>query len=154
MPLSGTGKHKYSFQRVLVPSLLPKTFCDCEEHSTSLTPRETHVRDLEALNVGVGINEKEVNIMNSVMNRLLEKDNKHTESDNKLLEKDSELFEKDNELLESDNELLEEDNELLENDNIIINVASNGKDMMDSELDILSRKRVLEANIFQFSLTQ
>ncbi|CAA7032363.1 unnamed protein product [Microthlaspi erraticum] len=142
MPLSGTGKHKYSFQRVLVPSLLPKTFCDCEEHSTSLTPRETHVRDLEALNVGVGINDEEVNIMNSVMNKLLGKDNKqHFEKDKQLSENDSELSEDDNELLEDDNELLEDDNELLENDNIIINVASNGKDMMDSELDILSRKR-------------
>ncbi|CAH2069562.1 unnamed protein product [Thlaspi arvense] len=106
MPLSGTGKHKYSFQRVSVPSLLPKTFCDCEEHSASLTPQETHARDLEALNVG--INEEEVSIMNSVMNKLLEKDN--------------------------------EDNEDKE-DNIIINVVSGGNDMMDSELEILSRKR-------------
>ncbi|KAF8102536.1 hypothetical protein N665_0198s0236 [Sinapis alba] len=106
MPLSGTGKHKYSFQRVAVPSLLPKTFCDCEEHSASLTPLETHARDVEALNVG--INEEEVNIMNSVMNKLLEKDDSSMNN---------------------------------EKDNIVINVVSNGNDMMDTELDILSRKR-------------
>ncbi|CDY43879.1 BnaC09g33640D [Brassica napus] len=113
MPLSGTGKHKYSFQRVAVPSLLPKTFCDCEEHSASLTPQETHARDVEALNVG--INEEEVNIMNSVMNKLLQKD-------------DSVISEKDDIIVDT-------------KDNILINVVSNGKDMMDAELDILSRKR-------------
>ncbi|ESQ42580.1 hypothetical protein EUTSA_v10012942mg [Eutrema salsugineum] len=115
LPLSGTGKHKYSFQRVSVPSSLPKTFCDCEEHSASLTPRETHVRDLEALNVG--INEEEVNIMNSVMSKLFE-NNDNDNNDN------------------NDNLILNDNN-----DNLIINVVSNGNDMMDSELDILSRKR-------------
>nr|VDD17910.1 unnamed protein product [Brassica rapa] len=113
MPLSGTGKHKYSFQRVAVPSLLPKTFCDCEEHSASLTPQETHARDVEALNVG--INEEEVNIMNSVMNKLLQKD-------------DSVISEKDDIIVDT-------------KDNILINVLSNGKDMMDAELSNLSRKR-------------
>ncbi|CAN7067250.1 unnamed protein product [Brassica rapa subsp. trilocularis] len=113
MPLSGTGKHKYSFQRVAVPSLLPKTFCDCEEHSASLTPQETHARDVEALNVG--INEEEVNIMNSVMNKLLQKD-------------DIVINEKDDIIVDT-------------KDNILINVVSNGKDMMDAELSNLSRKR-------------
>lgn len=124
MPLSGTGKHKYSFQRVAVPSLLPKSFCDCEEHSTSLTPRENHVHDLEALNVG--INEEEVNIMTSVMNKLFEKNN---------LSKSEQVPEEDSEL-EADQ------------DNLIINVVSNGNNMRNSELDILSRKRVFDANMF------
>ncbi|XP_013608707.1 PREDICTED: dentin sialophosphoprotein isoform X2 [Brassica oleracea var. oleracea] len=113
MPLSGTGKHKYSFQRVAVPSLLPKTFCDCEEHSASLTPQETHARDVEALNVGINV--EEVNIMNSVMNKLLQKD-------------DSVISEKDDIIVDT-------------KDNILINVVSNGKDMMDAELSNLSRKR-------------
>ncbi|CAN6870671.1 unnamed protein product [Brassica oleracea] len=113
MPLSGTGKHKYSFQRVAVPSLLPKTFCDCEEHSASLTPQETHARDVEALNVGINV--EEVNIMNSVMNKLLQKD-------------DSFISEKDDIIVDT-------------KDNILINVVSNGKDMMDAELSNLSRKR-------------
>ncbi|KAK9114673.1 hypothetical protein Syun_021470 [Stephania yunnanensis] len=33
LPYSGTGKHKYSFRRIEVPSSLPINFCDCEEHS-------------------------------------------------------------------------------------------------------------------------
>ncbi|EPS66732.1 hypothetical protein M569_08046, partial [Genlisea aurea] len=32
IPLKGSGKHKYSFQRVEVPPM-PVNFCDCEEHS-------------------------------------------------------------------------------------------------------------------------
>ncbi|CAH8280074.1 unnamed protein product [Arabidopsis lyrata] len=113
MPLTGTGKHKYSFQRVPLSSSLPKSFCDCEEHSNnSLTPRETHLQDLESLNVGR--NEDEVNVMNSVMNKLFEKNNIP---------------------------IAEEDNEIeADQDNLIINVASSGNDM-DSELDKLSRKR-------------
>lgn len=132
MPLSGTGKHKYSFQRVAVPSLLPKTFCDCEEHSASLTPRETHARDLEA--ISVGINEEEVNIMNSVMNKLLKRDDSII------------INEKDDSIVSENDEIIVDTK-----DNIVINVVSNGKDMMDTELDILSRKRVLVANIFLFS---
>ncbi|CAN8301429.1 unnamed protein product [Cochlearia groenlandica] len=122
MPLSGTGKHKYSFQRVAVQSLLPKSFCDCEEHSGSLTPRETHVRDLEALNVG--INEEEVNVMNSVMNKLFEKNNLSVSE--KVLEEESEV---------------EEDQ-----DNLIINVVSKGNDKRNLEFDILSRKRKSSPN--------
>ncbi|VVB16404.1 unnamed protein product [Arabis nemorensis] len=136
MPLSGTGKHKYSFQRVPVPSLLPKSFCDCEEHSTSLTPRENHVRDLEALSAG--INEEEVNIMNSVMSKLFEKNNLSKSEqvpDQKLAEKND--LPKSEQVPED-----EEDSEIEEDeDNLIINVVSNGNDMMNSELDILSRKR-------------
>ncbi|CAD5335214.1 unnamed protein product [Arabidopsis thaliana] len=112
MPLSGTGKHKYSFQRVPVSSSLPRSFCDCEEHSnSSLTPREIHLHDLEAVNVGR--QEAEVNVMNSVMNKLFEKNNVDPEEDNEI---------------EADQ------------DNLIINVASSGNDM-DSALDMLSRKR-------------
>ncbi|VYS70728.1 unnamed protein product [Arabidopsis thaliana] len=112
MPLSGTGKHKYSFQRVPVSSSLPRSFCDCEEHSnSSLTPREIHLHDLEAVNVGR--QEAEVNVMNSVMNKLFEKNNVDPEEDNEI---------------EADQ------------DNLIINVASSGNDM-DSALDKLSRKR-------------
>ncbi|KAK9114676.1 hypothetical protein Syun_021473 [Stephania yunnanensis] len=33
LPYSGTGKHKYSFRRIEVPSSLPINFWDCEEHS-------------------------------------------------------------------------------------------------------------------------
>ncbi|EOA14507.1 hypothetical protein CARUB_v10027727mg [Capsella rubella] len=117
MPLSGTGKHKYSFQRVPLTSSLPKSICDCEEHSNSLTPLETHLHDLEALNVGR--NEDEVNVMNSVMNKLFEKHN-----------------------IPTTDQLPEEDNEIeADQDNLIINVVSSGNHMGNSELDLLSRKR-------------
>ncbi|XP_010483376.1 PREDICTED: uncharacterized protein LOC104761906 [Camelina sativa] len=118
MPLSGTGKHKYSFQRVPLTSSLPKSFCDCEEHSNnSLTPRETHLHDLDGLNVGV--NEDEVNVMNSVMNKLFQKHN-----------------------IPTSEQVPEEDNEIdADQDNLVINVVSSGNDMGNSEMDTLSRKR-------------
>lgn len=87
LPFKGTGKHKYSFQRVEVPPL-PIHFCDCEEHfDHSLTVKRVEGSDPEKTNVG--INDEEISIMNSVMNKLLErKDNEKaaitdTESPNK-----------------------------------------------------------------------
>ncbi|XP_059283428.1 protein REPRESSOR OF SILENCING 3 [Lycium ferocissimum] len=73
VPLRGTGKHKYSFQRVEVPSL-PTHFCDCEEHSGP--PYTTNQKSL--CNYGSkdgGMDEKELNIMNSVLNRIFEREN-------------------------------------------------------------------------------
>ncbi|XP_068642452.1 protein REPRESSOR OF SILENCING 3 [Aristolochia californica] len=65
LPYSGTGKHKYSFQRIEIPSL-PVHFCDCEEHSGhSATAVEKLVSSING-----GINEKELIVMNSVMNKL------------------------------------------------------------------------------------
>ncbi|KAG9450159.1 hypothetical protein H6P81_010124 [Aristolochia fimbriata] len=65
LPYSGSGKHKYSFQRIEVPSL-PVHFCDCEEHSGHSAPAvEKFVSSINS-----GINEEELNIMNSVMNKL------------------------------------------------------------------------------------
>ncbi|URE16279.1 hypothetical protein MUK42_11778 [Musa troglodytarum] len=65
----GTGKHKYSFQRVVVPSL-PIHFCDCEEHcGPSETANETYISALNS-----AAYEKEQSIMTSVMNKLLEKE--------------------------------------------------------------------------------
>ncbi|RZR84614.1 hypothetical protein BHM03_00011468 [Ensete ventricosum] len=65
----GTGKHKYSFQRVVVPSL-PIHFCDCEEHcGPSETANETYISALNS-----AVYEKERSIMTSVMNKLLEKE--------------------------------------------------------------------------------
>ncbi|KAL5769095.1 hypothetical protein ACOSQ2_015878 [Xanthoceras sorbifolium] len=73
LPFSGTGKHKYSFQRVEAPPL-PTYFCDCEEHSIpSDTAEGKQIHDLEA-QAGV-MNEEELNIMNSVMNKLFEREN-------------------------------------------------------------------------------
>nr|POE61339.1 nucleolar protein 8 [Quercus suber] len=72
LPLSGSGKHKYSFRNVEVPPL-PIHFCDCEEHSIDPHPaKEKQANDLEAQSGGM--NEEEINIMNSVMNKLFERE--------------------------------------------------------------------------------
>ncbi|XP_009800310.1 protein REPRESSOR OF SILENCING 3 [Nicotiana sylvestris] len=73
VPFRGTGKHKYSFQRVDVPSL-PIHFCDCEEHSgPPHTTKQKSFVDYDSKNVG--IDEKELNIMNSVLNKIFEREN-------------------------------------------------------------------------------
>ncbi|PKI34595.1 hypothetical protein CRG98_044989 [Punica granatum] len=71
--LKGTGKHKYSFQRV-EPLPYPKHFCDCEEHlgPSSLPSIEQRIPKPEALDGG--IDAKEFDLMRSVMNKLFEKE--------------------------------------------------------------------------------
>lgn len=70
LPFKGTGKHKYSFQRIEVPPL-PIHFCDCEEHREA---SETAVNKyLSSVNSGVHY-EREISIMNSVMKMLFEKE--------------------------------------------------------------------------------
>ncbi|XP_061990358.1 protein REPRESSOR OF SILENCING 3 [Rosa rugosa] len=76
LPFSGTGKHKYSFQRVQVPSL-PLHFCDCEEHAVS-DPSPDQQNQLPADHV---INDKELSIMNKVMDKLLQKELEHVSDD-------------------------------------------------------------------------
>ncbi|PIM99702.1 hypothetical protein CDL12_27799 [Handroanthus impetiginosus] len=73
VPLKGTGKHKYSFQRVEVPPL-PIHFCDCEEHcgppeSVKRNCTNDHETD------SYGVNEDELNMMKLVLNKFLEKEN-------------------------------------------------------------------------------
>eukprot|EP00268_Persea_americana_P047156 TRINITY_DN4892_c0_g1_i1.p1 TRINITY_DN4892_c0_g1~~TRINITY_DN4892_c0_g1_i1.p1 ORF type:complete len:570 (-),score=122.73 TRINITY_DN4892_c0_g1_i1:175-1884(-) len=72
LPYSGTGKHKYSFQRVEVPSL-PIHFCDCEEHcKPSETPGREHLSTFDTQIAE--INDQELKIMNSVMSKLFERE--------------------------------------------------------------------------------
>lgn len=69
MPFKGTGKHKYSFQRVEVPPL-PIHFCDCEEHCGPFEmANETYISALNS-----AAYKKERSIMTSVMNKFLEKE--------------------------------------------------------------------------------
>ncbi|KAJ7948992.1 Nucleolar protein 8 [Quillaja saponaria] len=72
LPLSGTGKHKYSFQHVQV-SGLPRHFCDCEEHSGPLDSGSRKLASDVKADSG-GMNDEEINIMNSVMNKLFERE--------------------------------------------------------------------------------
>lgn len=59
LPFRGTGKHKYSFQRVVVPPL-PIHFCDCPEHCDDIQNDK--------------ISDKEINMTNSVMNKFLNRE--------------------------------------------------------------------------------
>ncbi|XP_030498948.2 protein REPRESSOR OF SILENCING 3 [Cannabis sativa] len=80
LPFSGSGKHKYSFQRVDVPSL-PKYFCDCEEHSSSLPENEKDKQVAQVESQSGGINEQELEIMNKVMNNLFQSQNQNHDQD-------------------------------------------------------------------------
>ncbi|KAL0344969.1 UNVERIFIED_CONTAM: protein REPRESSOR OF SILENCING 3 [Sesamum radiatum] len=73
IPLRGSGKHKYSFQRVEVPPL-PIHFCDCEEHSGSLESAQRKCTDDHETET-YGVNEDELNMMKSILDKLLEKEN-------------------------------------------------------------------------------
>ncbi|AES65742.1 putative RNA recognition motif domain, nucleotide-binding alpha-beta plait domain-containing protein [Medicago truncatula] len=77
IPFSGTGKHKYSFQNIKVGPL-PVHFCDCEEHCSPFITKKEKLSmngetEREKSEIG-GINDEEINIMNAVMNKLLEKE--------------------------------------------------------------------------------
>ncbi|PKA57895.1 hypothetical protein AXF42_Ash012434 [Apostasia shenzhenica] len=75
LPFKGTGKHKYSFQRIEVPPL-PIHFCDCEEHSKEAeTVNQKYLSSLNTL-----VLERERNIMNTVMNKLIGTDNHNSET--------------------------------------------------------------------------
>lgn len=73
IPFKGTGKHKYSFQHIGVPTV-PSHFCDCEEHSVpSQTAFRETFRDLE--NESVGMNNEELHMINVVLSKVLAKEN-------------------------------------------------------------------------------
>ncbi|KAM0939388.1 putative RNA recognition motif domain, nucleotide-binding alpha-beta plait domain superfamily [Dioscorea sansibarensis] len=69
LPFIGTGKHRYSFQRIEVPPL-PIHFCDCEGHSML---SETFSQKYVSCNNSV-IHKKELSIMTAVMNKIFKKD--------------------------------------------------------------------------------
>ena len=73
MPLSGTGKHRYSFQRVETPAL-PIHFCDCEEHSGHFNAvKQKEVQHHAEINGAM--NKEELSMISSVMNKLFERGN-------------------------------------------------------------------------------
>ncbi|KAJ0090261.1 hypothetical protein Patl1_14021 [Pistacia atlantica] len=132
LPFSGTGKHKYSFQRVEAPPL-PMYFCDCEEHFVpsctakgkemqNHTAKEEEMHGLAAESGGV--NEEELNIMNSVMKKLFERENVSKSASHETGPADD----------GHDSIKLIEDLQFSENeedeDNIVINVVSRGNNKM------------------------
>lgn len=129
LPFRGTGKHKYSFQRVEVPSL-PIHFCDCEEHSDPCdTIKEKLFVDLET---DVGINEEELDLMKSVMNKLFEKENcTKAAGGEAVLAKEGGHFVSSVDDMPVD----ENDNEadvMSDEDNLVINIVTEGNDRLTS----------------------
>ncbi|XVF69823.1 hypothetical protein PTKIN_Ptkin11bG0112000 [Pterospermum kingtungense] len=103
LPLSGTGKHRYSFQRVQTPAL-PIHFCDCEEHSGMFNV----VKQKHHQEINCAMNEEELSMMSSVVNKLFERENVSNA-------KQSDGFIKPVEEEDGDND----------DDDLIINVVSN-----------------------------
>lgn len=74
LPYRGSGKHKYSFQRIQVPPL-PVHFCECEEHCGPTETTREHVNATE-VETDTGIaDEEEVNMMRSVLDKILKREN-------------------------------------------------------------------------------
>lgn len=143
LPFKGTGKHKYSFQRVVVPTL-PVHFCDCEEHSyPSYTAKGIDFSDLEAKSGG--LDEKELDMMKSVMNKLFERDyfpkssskgaglvkeGDNTKPVDDLVSDENETDDMTDNVTKSVDDLVAGENEmdnLTDEDDLIINVVAGGK---------------------------
>ncbi|KAL0426728.1 UNVERIFIED_CONTAM: protein REPRESSOR OF SILENCING 3 [Sesamum latifolium] len=119
IPLRGSGKHKYSFQRVEVPPL-PIHFCDCEEHSGSLESAQrkcTNDHETETY----GVNEDELNMMKSILDKLLEKENC-----SKTVPNEDEFIGEVNHNVTSADEFQVDDNDedqVSDEDNLVINIV-------------------------------
>lgn len=129
----GIGKHKYSFQRIQVPDI-PTHFCDCEEHSLAFPPPLNKKQSSELENASYAINEQELDIMNSVMNKIFERANP-----SKQVSRKSESKNGKDELVAAEND---EEDTLTDEDNLVINLA-NGK---DDTMDLLGEMRAMMAN--------
>ncbi|XP_076910591.1 protein REPRESSOR OF SILENCING 3-like [Bidens hawaiensis] len=131
----GIGKHKYSFQQIQVPAV-PTHFCDCEEHSADFPPPNKKPFS-EIDNETYGINEQELNIMNSVMNKIFQRANPPKQ----VVEVSESTNGKDEEIAgETD-----EEDHLTDEDNLIINVANRKNDSMD----LLGEVKAMMANKVQ-----
>ncbi|KAI4985734.1 hypothetical protein ZWY2020_018364 [Hordeum vulgare] len=110
MPFKGSGKHKYSFRNIEIPSY-PIHFCDCEEHCGP--PEKANEEYAVVLN-RVAF-QKERNIMNYVMSKLFEKDTEQINS--------SEVQKGDAETDPSDAEETDDPSEEELDDDLVINIA-------------------------------
>lgn len=132
--LRGTGKHKYSFQRVEVPSL-PIHFCDCEEHSGppyAAKPESLSNYDSK----DGGMDEKELNIMNSVLNRIFEREN-YSEQAPRDFESTKEVRSSNVTVdrLQNDKNLV--NHEMGDDDNLILNVVAGANDRTTMVKDLV-----------------
>ncbi|XVF33026.1 hypothetical protein REPUB_Repub17cG0133000 [Reevesia pubescens] len=121
LPFSGTGKHRYSFQRVQTPAL-PLHFCDCEEHYVKQKEGQHHEQ------INGAMNEEELKIMSWVMNKLFEKGNvSSTSRAVPTKERDDSIKPVEGSLSSEDEE--EEDDDDDDDDDLIINVVSNANNL-------------------------
>ncbi|CAK9177707.1 unnamed protein product [Ilex paraguariensis] len=126
VPFSGTGKHKYSFQRVEVPSF-PIHFCDCEDHSDPChVGKEKPPCDGET--GSGGIKDEEINMMRSVMSKLFENDNcsKGAFSDAGLAKEGDNSFNSVDGGLGNETE----EDHVSDEDNLILNMVAGGDDRL------------------------
>lgn len=118
IPLKGSGKHKYSFQRVEVPPL-PIHFCDCEEHSGPPDPPKRDYINYKEMD-NYGVNENELNMMKSILSKLLDKEtcSETVATEGKVSE------EKNNDASSADKWQVDgsEDNQESDEDNLVINI--------------------------------
>lgn len=135
LPISGTGTHKYDFPHVEVPPL-PVHFCDCEEHNVSdptSKSMDTKTGDLDAGNGGM--DEDEIKMMNTVLNKLFERqDASHVSCNETMAVKD-----KDNSKILTDNQPLEDNKEDSDEDNLVLNVMASGSNSKPMPLNSGSR---------------
>ncbi|CAN4122061.1 unnamed protein product [Withania somnifera] len=118
--LRGTGKHKYSFQRVEAPPL-PSHFCDCEEHSGPHTAKQNSLCNYDSKDGGM--DDKELNIMNSVLNRILERENYSEQAPrSKKLRRSNGTVDH----FQNDKNLVNQ--EMGDDDNLILNVVAGSND--------------------------
>lgn len=128
IPLKGTGKHKYSFQRVEIPPL-PIHFCDCEEHAgppevTKRNPAVAHENNC------YGVNEEELDMMKSILNKLLESNCSKTE---KTHSNEAELTKETNHDAADAEQVDEsEEDQVSDEDNIVINIVGNSSKRVTS----------------------
>lgn len=141
LPFSGSGKHKYSFQRIEVPSL-PIHFCDCDDHSVpSDLAKGKSLGNFET--ESVGLNQEELDMMKSVMNKLFERENRP-----KTAATEAGLVKGEDNSVNSIDDMLVDENkagDTTDEDNLIINVVSGGNHNRGQETSMNNQLNVQES---------
>ncbi|KAL8462752.1 hypothetical protein ACS0TY_032883 [Phlomoides rotata] len=142
IPLKGTGKHKYSFQRVEVPPL-PIHFCDCEEHSGPPEPPKRNYIDNNEMD-NYGVNEDELNMMKSILSKFLEKETRSetVTTEGEVTKKKSNDASVADEWQVDDNE----EDQVSDEDNLVINIVGASSKRIASFEDWGQKKPTADQN--------
>ncbi|KAI3911564.1 hypothetical protein MKW92_017165 [Papaver armeniacum] len=123
LPFRGSGKHKYSFQRIEVPPL-PIHFCDCEEHCCPVeTMKKEHVNALEMETDSGVADEEELDMMRSVLDKILRRENSSgvASRGTEIIKEADESTQPNDDLQDGDNEVVGEEGGA---DDLVINMVS------------------------------